>query len=318
MSTGVKEKPGSVPRHGRCFGASVYFAFPVIHPLIVSDRFKVLPQYIYPKRAINRFSGWVANARWGPVTTLIIRWFVGHYKVDMGEAANPDIRSYETFNAFFTRALKPGARPLADADYICPVDGAVSQFGPIERDQLFQAKSHNYSTRALVGGDRELAAQFDHGSFATLYLAPKDYHRVHMPCAGRLTRMIYVPGTLFSVNPTTALGVPNLFARNERVVCVFDSEHGPFVLTLVGATIVGSMETVWHGIVNPKRPGVMREWRYDPQQWVFAKGDEMGRFSLGSTVVILFPQSSGLRFNPDWRPERPVRLGEMMAKHASG
>jgi phosphatidylserine decarboxylase len=280
----------------------------------VSDRFKVLPQYIYPKRAINRFSGWVANARWGPVTTLIIRWFVGHYKVDMGEAANPDIRSYETFNAFFTRALKPGVRPLADADYICPVDGAVSQFGPIERDQLFQAKSHNYSTRALVGGDRELAAQFDHGSFATLYLAPKDYHRVHMPCAGRLTRMIYVPGTLFSVNPTTALGVPNLFARNERVVCVFDSEHGPFVLTLVGATIVGSMETVWHGIVNPKRPGVMREWRYDPQQWVFAKGDEMGRFSLGSTVVILFPQSSGLRFNPDWRPERPVRLGEMMAK----
>jgi phosphatidylserine decarboxylase len=283
----------------------------------VSDRFKVLPQYIYPKRAINRFSGWVANARWGPVTTLIIRWFVGHYKVDMGEAANPDIRSYETFNAFFTRALKPGVRPLADADYICPVDGAVSQFGPIERDQLFQAKSHNYSTRALVGGDRELAAQFDHGSFATLYLAPKDYHRVHMPCAGRLTRMIYVPGTLFSVNPTTALGVPNLFARNERVVCVFDSEHGPFVLTLVGATIVGSMETVWHGIVNPKRPGVMREWRYDPQQWVFAKGDEMGRFSLGSTVVILFPQSSGLRFNPDWRPERPVRLGEMMAKHTS-
>jgi phosphatidylserine decarboxylase len=279
----------------------------------VSDRFKVLPQYIYPKRAINRFSGWVANARWGAATTGIIRWFVGHYHVDMTEAAQPDIRAYETFNAFFTRALRPGVRPLADADYICPVDGAISQFGPIEQDQVLQAKSHNYSTLALVGGDRELAAQFDHGSFATLYLAPKDYHRVHMPCAGRLTRMIYVPGDLFSVNPTTALGVPNLFARNERTVCVFDSERGPFVLTLVGATIVGSMETVWHGIVNPKRTGSIREWRYDPQQYVFAKGDEMGRFSLGSTVVMLFPQSSGLSFNPDWRPERPVRLGEMMA-----
>jgi phosphatidylserine decarboxylase len=279
----------------------------------VSDRLAVLPQYIYPKRAINRFSGWVANAEWGGVTTGIIRWFVGHYKVDMSEAANPDIRSYETFNQFFTRALKPGARPLADADYICPVDGAISQFGAIELDQVLQAKSHNYSTRALVGGDGELAAQFDHGSYATLYLAPKDYHRVHMPCAGRLTRMIYVPGTLFSVNPTTALGVPNLFARNERVVCVFDSEHGPFVLTLVGATIVGSMETVWHGIVNPKRPGAIREWRYDPDQWVFAKGDEMGRFSLGSTVVMLFPQSSGLAFNPGWKAERPVRLGELMA-----
>jgi phosphatidylserine decarboxylase len=279
----------------------------------VSDRLAVLPQYIYPKRAINRFSGWVANARWGAVTTAIIRWFVGHYKVDMSEAANPDIRSYETFNQFFTRALKPGARPLADADYICPVDGAISQFGSIDLDQVLQAKSHNYSTRALVGGDGELAAQFDHGSYATLYLAPKDYHRVHMPCAGRLTRMIYVPGTLFSVNPTTALGVPNLFARNERVVCVFDSEHGPFVLTLVGATIVGSMETVWHGIVNPKRPGAIREWRYDPDQWVFAKGDEMGRFSLGSTVVMLFPHSSRLAFNPGWKPERPVRLGEMMA-----
>jgi phosphatidylserine decarboxylase len=279
----------------------------------VSDRLAVLPQYIYPKRAINRFSGWVANAKWGAVTTAIIRWFVGHYKVDMSEAANPDIRSYETFNQFFTRALKPGVRPLADADYICPVDGAISQFGSIDLDQVLQAKSHNYSTRALVGGDGELAAQFDHGSYATLYLAPKDYHRVHMPCAGRLTRMIYVPGTLFSVNPTTALGVPNLFARNERVVCVFDSEHGPFVLTLVGATIVGSMETVWHGIINPKRPGAIREWRYDPDQWVFAKGDEMGRFSLGSTVVMLFPQSPRLAFNPGWKPERPVRLGEMMA-----
>jgi phosphatidylserine decarboxylase len=283
----------------------------------VSDRLAVLPQYVFPKRAITAFAGFVANARAGAITTAIIRWFVRHYGVNMEEAANPDIRSYKTFNEFFTRALRPGVRPLADADYVCPVDGAISQFGSIDRDLLLQAKAHNYSTAALVGGDRELAAQFEHGSYATLYLAPKDYHRVHMPCAGRLTRMIYVPGTLFSVNPTTALGVPNLFARNERVVCVFESEYGPFALTLVGATIVGSTATVWHGVVNPKHTGELREWRYDPQQWIFKKGDEMGRFQLGSTVVLLFPQKSSLRFNPEWAPQRTVRLGEMMATIAT-
>ena len=279
----------------------------------MSDRLAVLPQYLYPKRALTSFASKVANAKGGRFTTALIRWFVGKYGVNMEEAANPDMASYETFNDFFTRALRPGARPLADADYICPVDGAISQFGSIELDQLLQAKAHNYSTVALLGGNRELAAHFEHGSFATLYLAPKDYHRVHMPCAGRLTRMIYVPGTLFSVNPTTALGVPNLFARNERAICVFETEHGPFVLTLVGATIVGSMTTVWHGVINPRRTGEVREWHYEPQQWVFKKGDEMGRFSLGSTVVMLFPQEYRLKFNPDWAPERACRLGEMMA-----
>jgi phosphatidylserine decarboxylase len=279
----------------------------------VSDRLVVLPQYVLPKRALTAFAGKVANARAGAITTALIRWFIGKYGVNMQEAANPDIESYETFNAFFTRALRPGVRPLADADYVCPVDGAISQFGAIDRDQLLQAKAHNYSTLALVGGDRTLAAQFDHGSFATLYLAPKDYHRVHMPCAGRLTRMIYVPGTLFSVNPTTALGVPNLFARNERAVCVFDTEHGPFVLTLVGATIVGSMATVWHGVINPRRTGQVSEWTYDPQRWAFEQGDEMGRFSLGSTVVMLFPQACRPQFNVGWAPGREVRLGEMMA-----
>ncbi len=173
----------------------------------------------------------------------------------MQEAANPDIASYTSFNEFFTRPLRDGARPLAEAKFISPVDGAISQFGNIERDNIFQAKGHSYTTTALVGGDAELAAQFADGSFATLYLSPKDYHRIHMPCAGRLRRMIHVPGDLFSVNPTTARGVPGLFARNERVVCVFDSELGQFVLTLVGATIVGSMATVWHGMVNPPRPG---------------------------------------------------------------
>jgi phosphatidylserine decarboxylase len=279
----------------------------------VSDRLAVLPQYLMPKQALTMLAGKFANAKAGRLTTSVIRWFVKRYTVNMAEAANPDIESYASFNEFFTRPLRAGARPLAHADLICPVDGAISQFGPIQEDQMFQAKGHSYSTTALVGGDRELAAQFQHGGFATLYLSPKDYHRIHMPCDGRLTRMIYVPGALFSVNPVTARGVPNLFARNERVVCVFESVHGPFILTLVGATIVGSMATVWHGMVNPPRSPQVREWRYDQQNIVLKKGDEMGRFLLGSTVVMLF-QKDCLRFNPEWMPARPIRMGEAMGQ----
>jgi len=277
----------------------------------VSDRLAVLPQYLIPKQALTLLAGKLASAEAGALTTSIIRWFVGRYGVNMAEAANPDIASYASFNEFFTRPLCDGVRPLAAADLICPVDGAITQFGAIERDQIFQAKGHSYSTVALVGGDRELAAQFENGSFATLYLSPRDYHRIHMPCDGRLIRMIHVPGALFSVNPTTVRGVPGLFARNERVVCVFDSSHGPFVLALVGATIVGSMATVWHGVVNPPRPGHLREWNYADQQIALRQGDEMGRFLLGSTVVMLFPKGV-VRFNPDWAPAQAIRLGEAM------
>jgi len=278
----------------------------------VSDRLKVLPQYLLPKRGLTRYAGWRASRRAGARTTKLIRWFVAKYHVDMSEAADPNVAHYATFNDFFTRALKPGARPLASADLICPVDGAISQFGAIEHDQIFQAKGHRYSTAALVGGDTALAAEFENGHFATLYLSPKDYHRIHMPCEGRLRRMIYVPGELFSVNPATARGVPGLFARNERVVCVFDSAHGPFVLTMVGATIVGSMATVWHGVVNPPRGSQVREWRYTDQEVVLKQGDEMGRFLLGSTVVLLFPKGP-LQFNPAWQPGGSIRLGEPMA-----
>ena len=285
----------------------------------MSDRLAVLPQYLMPKQALTAFGGVVASGAWGPVTTRIIRNFVARYGVNMAEAANPDIASYPSFNDFFTRALKPGARPLAQADLICPVDGAISQFGRIEHDQIFQAKGHHYSTTALVGGDTVLAARFDNGHFATLYLSPKDYHRIHMPCDGRLTRMIHVPGELFSVNPTTARGVPGLFARNERVVCVFDGAHGPFVLVLVGATIVGSMATVWHGVVNPPRVKQVRDWAYGTTPadtpLHLKQGDEMGRFLLGSTVVMLFPHGP-LTFNPAWAPERVIRLGEVMGNVA--
>ena len=281
----------------------------------MTDRTAVLAQYLIPKQAITLLAGRIARAQGGALTTRLIAWFVQRYRVNMAEAANPDIASYATFNDFFTRALKPGARPLAQADLICPVDGAISQFGRIEGQQIFQAKGHHYSSTALVGGDAALAAQFDNGHFATLYLSPRDYHRIHMPCAGRLTRMIYVPGDLFSVNPTTARGVPGLFARNERVVCVFEGAHGPFVLVLVGATIVGSMATTWHGAVNAPRPGRLSEWRYDDEAITFQQGDEMGRFLLGSTVVMLFPQGP-MQFNPAWQPGGAIRLGEVMAQAA--
>jgi phosphatidylserine decarboxylase len=271
-------------------------------------------QYVLPKTALTEVAGKLASLRGGGATTAFIRWFVKRYGVNMGEAANPDIASYPTFNEFFTRPLKPGARPLAQADLICPVDGAISQYGPIRKDQIFQAKGHDYSTTTLVGGDAQLAARFDDGHFATIYLSPKDYHRIHMPCDGTLTRMIYVPGDLFSVNPATARGVPGLFARNERVVCLFETPHGPFVMTLVGATIVGSMATVWHGVINPPRSAKVREWRYDDKPTSFNKGDEMGRFLLGSTVVMLFPKGP-LSFNPVWEAAKPVRLGEAMAQY---
>jgi phosphatidylserine decarboxylase len=279
------------------------------------DRLAVLPQYLLPKLALTRLAGAAAGARGGRLTTRVIRWFVGRYGVNMAEAAEPDIARYPTFNDFFTRALAPGARPLADADWLCPVDGAISQFGPLDGERLVQAKGHSYTATALVGGDAALAARFAGGHFATLYLSPRDYHRIHMPAAGRLRRMIHVPGDLFSVNPTTARGVPGLFARNERVVCVFDGvdgSPGPFVLVLVGATIVGSMATTWHGVVNPPRPGAVREWTYDDAAVQLARGDEMGRFLLGSTVVLLFPPGP-LRFNPAWAPGGAIRMGEAMA-----
>lgn len=281
----------------------------------MSEQFIVFLQYLLPKQALTVFAGWVAAHRGGPVTTGIIRWFVGRYQVNMAEAAEPDITHYETFNDFFTRALKVGARPLANAPLICPVDGAISQFGRIQGDQIFQAKGHNYSTQALLAGTEADAKSFLNGYFACLYLSPRDYHRIHMPCAGQLTSMTYVPGDLFSVNPATARGIPGLFARNERVVCRFESARGPFALMLVGATIVGSMATVWHGRVNPPRLPRVTVWNYKPGEVVLEQGAEMGRFMLGSTVVMLFPGTPQvpMAFNPAWQPGRPIQLGEMMA-----
>ncbi|HLL19632.1 MAG TPA: archaetidylserine decarboxylase [Rubrivivax sp.] len=272
----------------------------------------IAAQHLLPKQGLTRVAGRFAGARAGAATQAAIRRFIAYYGVNMAEAEQSDPAAYTSFNDFFTRALKPNARPLAQADLVCPVDGAISQFGAIDGERIFQAKGHAFTAGELVGGDSTLAAHFHGGHFATLYLSPKDYHRIHMPCDGRLLRMVHVPGSLFSVNPATALGVPGLFARNERVVCVFEGSHGPWVLVLVGATIVGSMATVWHGVVNPKRGGKLREWSYTDQQIVLRQGDEMGRFLLGSTVVMLFPPGK-LNWNPAWAPGASVRMGELMA-----
>jgi len=273
-------------------------------------------QYIAPKQAITALAGKLAHRRFGQTTTQFIAWFIKRYHVNMNEAANPDIASYATFNLFFTRPLKAGARPLAQTKWICPVDGAISQFGKIEKDQIFQAKGHSYSTASLLGGNQTLAKQFENGTFACLYLSPKDYHRIHMPCDGQLISMTYVPGKLFSVNPLTAQHVTGLFARNERVVCEFYSaNHGRFIMVLVGATIVGSMATVWHsakdGIINPPRSKKIRQWHYENQAIFLKQGEEMGRFLLGSTVVMLFEHNQ-CKFNQHWQPYRPIQLGEKM------
>ena len=285
----------------------------------MSDRLAVLPQYLIPQKYLTAFAGWVATRQWGRYTTRLIAWFVGRYQVNMDEAAEPDIAAYPSFNAFFTRALRADARPLAAADFVCPVDGAVSQCGAIEGDRIFQAKGHSYTCTALLAGDSAAAAQFQGGSFATIYLSPRDYHRIHMPCDGTLRRMVYVPGDLFSVNPTTARGVSGLFARNERLVCHFDTAHGPMALVLVGATIVGSMATVWHGVVNPPRRPRVTTWVYGSDGIAapfLRKGAEMGRFLLGSTVVLLWPQGA-LALHPAWRAASPVRMGEAMASASS-
>jgi phosphatidylserine decarboxylase len=264
----------------------------------MSDGLFVLVQYILPKRLLTQLMGWLASIEGGSSTHAVIRWFIKRYQVNMAEAANPDPSSFTSFNEFFTRPLKSGARPLANSEWVCPVDGALSQAGPIANGQVVQAKGHRYSTIALLGGDQTLAQQFEGGHFATIYLSPKDYHRLHMPCAGVLKKIVYVPGDLFSVNPATVRGVPGLFARNERVICLFEQpESGRmFTMILVGATIVGSIGTVWTGVVNRKR-----EFRTPTEiapsvhstPLHLKQGEEMGRFLLGSTVILL-AQANGV------------------------
>ncbi|MEB7884380.1 archaetidylserine decarboxylase [Serratia fonticola] len=286
------------------------------------DSIKIKLQYWLPKLALTRLAGWGADKKAGWLTKLVVKAFARYYRVQMQEAQNPDLASYATFNEFFVRPLRDGARPIVAEPRVLalPADGAISQLGAIRDDQIFQAKGHNYTLEALLAGNYLLAEPFRNGLFATTYLAPSDYHRVHMPCDGVLREMIYVPGDLFSVNPLTAANVPNLFARNERVICVFDTAFGPMVQILVGATIVGSIETVWAGTVTPPREGIIRRWTYPAEGMEGAiqlvKGEEMGRFKLGSTVINLFTPGS-VQFAPHLNNGTVTRMGQAFAEAAA-
>ncbi|NVJ68319.1 MAG: phosphatidylserine decarboxylase [Gammaproteobacteria bacterium] len=279
------------------------------------NQLKVLSQYLIPQHWISQFMGVVAESENKTIKNAFINWFIKQYDIDMSIAQRETAEEYSTFNDFFTRSLKDGMRPIEGDETVIanPADGKVSQLGKIENGFIFQAKDHLFSAKTLLGGDEELAAPFKNGEFATIYLSPKDYHRVHMPIDGRLTKMLHVPGNLFSVNPLTARNVPNLFARNERVVAMFDTAIGPVAMVLVGATIVGSIETVWHGTITPPTRDKLKVWDYPIEdEIVLKKGDEMGRFKLGSTVVMLFPENS-IEWAKDMKAYAPTVMGSKLA-----
>ncbi len=272
-------------------------------------------QHIVPHHLISRGAGLLAECKVPAIKNPFTNWFVKQYNVDMSEALEENPEAYESFNAFFTRPLKDGMRPLPEHKdaVVCPADGAISQIGDIQYSRVFQAKGHDYSLTELIGGDSELAREFEDGKFATVYLSPKDYHRVHMPVTGTLRKMIHVPGRLFSVNQTTAENVPRLFARNERAVCIFDTEKGPMAVILVGAMIVASIETVWAGLVTPHKRKV-QTFDYTPegnQPITLERGAEMGRFKLGSTAIVLFGKDQ-VTWAEELDETVPVRMGQSM------
>lgn len=265
-----------------------------------------LLQHPLPQHAISRLTGKFGRCENPWVKNTLIKAFIKHFNVDMSQALEPDPTAYATFNHFFTRALKADARPLGEG-ILSPADGTLSQYGRLQAGQLVQAKGHTYSAQTLLGGDTALAEEFLGGSFATVYLSPRDYHRVHMPVTGTLREMIYVPGRLFSVNQATANYVPGLFARNERLVCIFDTEYGPMAMVLVGAMIVAAIETVWSGQVTPLA-GNPQRMRFG-QPITLEKGAEMGRFMLGSTVVTCFTKPVNFNEIP---PGKMVSMGESL------
>lgn len=280
--------------------------------------FSVLLQTLLPHHLLSRIMLRLLRIRWRWLKNLQIRFVIRQFNVDMSQVAEPDINSYEHFNAFFTRAMKTEARPVHAAgdtnEYCSPVDGTVSQLGPIEDNQLLQAKGINYSLLELVGGRDALAQQFADGHFATIYLSPRDYHRIHMPAAGRLLSMTYIPGRLFSVADSLVQNLPNLFNRNERVVCLFETEHGPLAVILVGAIFVGCMDTVWHGTVTPPHRAAIDHIEYSPADApVLAKGEEMGRFNMGSTVIVLWPRQD-MNWNDVITPGASVLMGQPLGQ----
>ena len=278
----------------------------------------VIVQTLLPHHLLSRIMLRLLRIRWVWLKNLQIRFVIWKFNVDMSQVENPDINSYEHFNAFFTRAMKAESRPIddgeSDSSFCSPVDGTVSQFGQINDGQLMQAKGINYSLLELLGGHRELANQFAAGHFATIYLSPRDYHRIHMPISGRLVAMTYIPGRLFSVADSLVQNLPNLFNRNERVVCLFETAHGPLAVILVGAIFVGCMDTVWHGTVTPPHRAQIDHIEYAPGDApTLNKGDEMGRFNMGSTVIMLWPQQQ-MEWHQSFALEQAVLMGQKISQ----
>lgn len=281
----------------------------------MTDYLKALPQYLMPGHLVSRVIHAFTRCRCTAIKNRFTDWFIKQFKVNMDEALESDPHAYENFNAFFTRALKPDVRPIIEGEknIACPVDGTVSQARPIEDGRIFQAKGHDYSLEQLLGGSNERAIPFQGGSFATIYLSPRDYHRIHMPLRGTLREMVHVPGRLFSVNPATTRVIPGLFARNERVVSIFDTAVGPMAMVKVGAVNVGSIETVWAGEITPPAGRVVRSWRYKDDEAVsLEKGEEMGRFNMGSTVIVIFGPEAA-QWSDEIQPDAPVLLGQLLA-----
>lgn len=280
-----------------------------------SGCFRTALQYLVPQHALSRLAGRVANSRKPKFKNWLIDTFIQHYGVDMRCATQTDPHAYPDFNSFFTRTLRPETRPIAQQTQAiaCPVDGIVSQVGIADAHNLLQAKGSTYDTQRLLGGSAERAAPFLNGHFVTLYLAPKDYHRVHMPITGRLREMVHMPGQLFSVNALTARKVPNLFARNERVIALFDTAAGPMAIVFIGAMLVASISTVWAGLITPPSAKQPRIWQYDDQNINLSRGKEVGHFKLGSTVIVLFGPNS-VKWANNIQPEQPVRLGQLLGQ----
>ncbi len=279
----------------------------------MGSRLKAWSFHLLPHHLVSRVTYWFTRRR-GPWVPALIRWFVKRYRVDLSEAQRPDPASYATFNAFFVRALRPGARPLeGDEDtVVSPADGRIQALGKLDSGRLLQAKGMPFTAERLLGGDPRDARPFDEGAWCTVYLSPRDYHRVHMPCAGRLRRMIHVPGRLYTVAPFATRHIPGLFARNERVVCWFETAHGPMAVVLVGAINVAAIETVWAGAVTPARRGGIRRWEYGGEGPRLPRGAELGRFNMGSTVIVLL--ATPVQWNPVLAPERPVRVGQALGR----
>ncbi|MDT8398672.1 MAG: archaetidylserine decarboxylase [Pseudomonadales bacterium] len=274
----------------------------------------IIVQYLVPHHFLSRLAGFFASSTRPGFKNFIIGAFIRHYGVNMAEALQPDPEGFDCFNDFFTRALKPDARPVAadPATIVSPADGLLSAIGVIRAGQLLQAKNKRFSLAALLGGSEARARPFLAGSFATVYLSPRDYHRVHMPCAGTLTEMVFIPGRLFSVNQTTSDKIPDLFARNERVVCLFDTALGPMAVVLVGAMIVASIETVWAGQVAPgTRQPACTDYRAQQPPIHLEKGQEMGRFKLGSTAIVLFGPGA-VTWSAQLESQSAVRMGEAL------